>query len=217
MNDALVVLAFIVIASTKREVEEAFIPDLAHSMEVVAAFIELKLVSQVNGSAAPAAVASVPQIMSPEAVVSRAWVHPKIALVLSPAKVEVAFPHIVVVDVVPTVMGPLSEKAVVEAPLKNRSNVVVELPVCPFGLLNVQGNEKELIVKGLVPEHVVPPEQEPEMTPLLVIATEPPNTLRVALSSEIPVPAVIAPVVEATTLPNLSVDKALLIASDTTR
>ena len=47
-----------------------------------------------------------------------------------------------------------------------------------------------------------------EMTPELVIASEPPNIWRVALSSQMPVPAVTTPVVDATTRPLLSVDSA---------
>ena len=35
-------------------------------------------------------------------------------------------------------------------------------------MLTVNGKEKEEIVRGLVPEQVVPPEQEAEITPLLV-------------------------------------------------
>jgi hypothetical protein len=34
----------------------------------------------------------------------------------------------------------------------------------------LNGNEKEEMESGLVPEHVVPPEQDAEMTPLLVKA-----------------------------------------------
>ena len=37
-------------------------------------------------------------------------------------------------------------------------------------MLTVNGKENEEIVKGLVPEQVVPPEQDAEITPLLVSA-----------------------------------------------
>ncbi len=61
------------------------------------------------------------------------------------------------------------------------------------------------MASGLVPEHVVPPEHEPDITPVFVMATEPPIALRVELSSDTPVPAVMSPVVVAMTEPFASV------------
>lgn len=64
-----------------------------------------------------------------------------------------------------------------------------------------------MIARGLVPEQVVPPEQEPVMTPVFVMATPPPNTRRTLLSRLMPVPLVTKPVVEALTFPAASVER----------
>ncbi len=80
---------------------------------------------------------------------------------------------------------------------RNQIPVEVLFTVCPKLVPTVQGKEKLEMERGFVPEQVVPPEHEPEITPVFVIASAPPNTRRVKLSSEMPVPAVTAPVVEA--------------------
>lgn len=64
-----------------------------------------------------------------------------------------------------------------------------------------------MIARGFVPEQVVPPVHKPDITPELEIASEPPKICRTLLVSEMPVPAVTTPVVEALTLPFESVER----------
>src|SRR3989344_1735280 len=68
-----------------------------------------------------------------------------------------------------------------------------------------------MVTAPVAPETEIPLPAMLEVTPLLVIASEPPKICRVELSSEMPVPAVTMPVVEATTRPFLSVESAAFL------
>ena len=65
-----------------------------------------------------------------------------------------------------------------------------------------------IVTAPVAPDTEMPAPATLEVTPELVIARGPPNICRVELSSDMPVPAVTMPVVEATMRPLLSVERA---------
>ena len=113
-------------AVPKRTVEEAEKLLVTKSDEVVAAVIDPKCVWKVKSFAAPAAVASVPQMISPAALVSRASVQEGIvlnvipALVRSPATLRPAAK----VDVAPALTVSAPEVAILKAATEDVANVL---------------------------------------------------------------------------------------------
>ena len=74
-----------------------------------------------------------------------------------------------------------------------------------------------MVTAPVAPDTLMPLPATLEVTPLLVMASGPPKICRVELSSDMPVPAVTMPVVEATIKPSESVESAafLVLVSQT--
>ena len=68
-----------------------------------------------------------------------------------------------------------------------------------------------IVTAPVAPETLMPSPARLEVTPELVMASGPPKICRVELSSEMPVPAVTMPVVDATTKPLESVESAAFL------
>ena len=95
----------------------------------------------------------------------------------------------------------------------NQTAVEVELASVPKLRSEVYGKPMVLVIvtAPVAPETLMPLPATFEVTPELVMASGPPKICRVELSSEMPVPAVTMPVVEATIKPLESVESAAFL------